>query len=527
MGWRVGGVRIERENALSGVEALTSAVALDPPLNAAESLVVEAFYNGTTARLDADAWIRASLLRGLCVHSGLVPGGTPAGLRLVGPKPIKDKPPPAPPRVAGELNLRGLQFDFPLVLKRLLLEHVQLADVRVVVLDLGGSVCAGFGGGRLHASHAVNLNDGFVSNGRVWLVDAEIGGDLNLDRAALLGQAGKRSALVLDGTRIGGRLYMRSGFCAEKEVSARSVRVEGSVYLDGGVFKGALSFAGARVGGDLSLSDATLDGSRYEQQAARHEGNERLHGLDLHRLRVEGGLEMLRVKLSPCKGKLTANLAQAHLGYLNDKVNSWHGAEKLMDGFTFDGIRISDENVNSVIWPVIRCLAESDSSWVGQRRKWLAEQPPKSWSAHPYDQVIAALRASGQEAAARSIAVARERQRRKAGRLRVGWPLNWLFGAVLGHGYRPAFAVLWSAAIIGVGSLWFGSASEKATKKPAPDFDAFGYSLDAFLPFDLGQVSAYVMTERADNFALWTMTVLGWLFAALIAGAVTGLLRKN
>lgn len=236
---------------------------------------------------------------------------------------------------------------------------------------------------------------------------------------------------------------------------------------------------------------------------------------------------MLRVERSPQRGEFTANLAQAHFGYLNDHVDSWHGAEKLMDGFTFDGIRISDKNVNSVIWPVIGSLAERDSSWVGQRRRWLAAQPSDSWSAHPYDQVIAALRASGQEAAAKSIAVERERQRRKEGRLRVGWLLNWLFGAVLGHGYRPAFAVLWSAAIIGGGSLWFGSASEKATKKPAPEFDAFGYSLDAFLPFDLGQVSAYVMTERADNRALWTMTVLGWLFAALIAGAVTGLLRKN
>jgi hypothetical protein len=35
------------------------------------------------------------------------------------------------------------------------------------------------------------------------------------------------------------------------------------------------------------------------------------------------------------------------------------------------------------------------------------------------------------------------------------------------------------------------------------------------------------MTSTSDNVVLWGMTTAGWLLAALVVGAVTGLLRKD
>ena len=470
---------------------------------------------------------------------------------------------------------------------RCALDYICLDDARMLFVDLGGSTCAGIHAGRLHVDHAVNLNERFESTRQVWIVDAAIGGDLNLDHAKLLGGSRDVRSLVLDGTRVDGRVYMRGEFRADCGVAARTTRVASSMYCDGGSFGGPLTLAGARIGGDLSLSDTALDGDSYSKDADYNDKQTYVHGLDLYRLRVEGSFEFLRADRTS-DGEFSVNLAQGHVGYINDHVNSWRGAEKILDGFTFGGIRISvsgGERVNPGIaawrhwgeygrllgWVRKRLesgedengqdesgedengedesgedesgeddkrkvrdwLVKQDTSWVARRRRWLAAQPKGRWSAHPYDQIRAALQASGQETAARTIAIERERRRRKHGRL--GWAgrgLNWLFGALLGHGYRPAFAVGWSFLIVTLGWAWFhgeigNGTAHKPSKTTAPDFSSFGYALDAFLPFDLGQVSSHVMLHTDGNLALWVLTTAGWLLAALIAGAVTGLLRKD
>ncbi len=522
-----------------GLDALIAAVTTgDCNLNSAETAVVGAFYRGEAFAAEPGANIAATVIRALCVHARLVEGGNPSGLRIEGAGHNL--------AITGKLDLRGQRIDFPLVLNSCVLDEIDLTDARALTVDLGGSTCARFVGGRMRLAHGLNLNDGFVARGKVWFADAHIGGDFNCDKARFDGEEGWAS-ILFDGSRIDGRVYMRDGFRAKRGVHAQSARIEGGMYCGSGIFERELYLAGARIEGDLILAGATLDGDLME-----HRNERETVSVNFNRLRVAGSLEWLRVQRTS-GGTFMVHLAQAHVGYLNDHVDSWHGARKVLDGFKFDGIRITGKvNPGIAAWrhwgefgrllgklrrrlegkerkgALQEWLVKEDTSWVGKRRRWLAAQRRPGWSAHPYDQVRAALRTAGQETAARAIAVERERRRRKQLSSGVDRLLNWIFGALLGHGYRPVFAVGWSALIVTLGWLWFADdPSEKATKTPAPDFSPIGYSLDAFLPFDIGQVSSYAMTAECDNIVLWGMTTAGWLLAALVAGAVTGLLRKD
>jgi hypothetical protein len=444
-----------------------------------------------------------------------------------------------------------------------------------VAIDLEGSECGAVVADRLHVDHGVVMSGGFEAHGRIWMPDASIGGDLNFGGAHLHGRPGE-AALLLDGARISGRLYLRrqgdQSFVANSGVTAQSARVEGSVLCTAALFERELNLRrlsvhgsvnlwratvrhnlrldGARISGDLRLKNATLDGPR----------------VSLRRAEVQGALTWQQVERT-LRGPLTVDLAQARAGYLEDDPENWHGAELELEGLSFGGmsvvgrggkidppllgVRHWGEKGGLLAWPRRRLekarklpgvafLVKEDQSWVGKRRRWLASQPSRRWSPDPYDQVRAALRKAGHDAASRSIAVERERRRRMHARLGLGRPVNWLFGAFLGYGYRPLYAFVWSAAVIFGGWLVFrGSDAScsgdpkapmcdfKIPKEDAPDFDSLGYSADAFLPFDLKQVSSWTPLDKADSYVLWGEIALGWLFTALLLGAVTGLLRKD
>jgi hypothetical protein len=181
----------------------------------------------------------------------------------------------------------------------------------------------------------------------------------------------------------------------------------------------------------------------------------------------------------------------------------------------------------------------------------LRTQPREAWSPQPYSQVSAALRRSGHDAAARSIAIQREVDRRRRGGLTVLDKISNLFlGVTLGHGYRPVYAAVWSLVIIVAGWLYFaelddrcapqgapplvaagyakaGSCDFKPPKRDAPDFQPLAYSIDTFLPFDLKQTTAWTPSESGRSTAAAVEAGLGWVFAALLLAGLSGLLRRE
>lgn len=257
---------------------------------------------------------------------------------------------------------------------------------------------------------------------------------------------------MLDGTRIGGRLYLRRArsvdFHATGGVFGRSTRVAGAALCTKGRFDREFDFTRARVEGDFSLKGAEVGTVPSEPGKApdaelllggMHVGGElslketTFDGPEIVLARTQVG-RSLRWSLQRTKAAspgLEVDLMQATAGYLHDDPDSWHEAKVRLDGFSFDGIAIRGEE------------------WLAKRKRWLGRQWEGGWSPYPYDQLRAALQRSGHEADARDIAVEREEARLGEEKLgAVTKVVRTIYGGLLGYGYKPFRFFVISAAII-------------------------------------------------------------------------------
>jgi hypothetical protein len=240
-------------------------------LRLSELVVLERFRDGEEADLTGKEPVRASFLRELC-GGGIEQGGAAseaAGLRLRHAR-VEDEH--AQEGAEGNLDLTGLQLGFALWLRDCELPTLILTDTHVLTLNLAGSTCAGIVGDRLSVERGLFLSR-LVASGRVWLPDASVGGDLNCIAAHFVAESEARSALLLNGARIGGRLFLRNSvrdgreirrFKSEGRIQAISVRIEGALVCHNGVFSNpdgrALDFSYARVGSGGSFPNCCIDG---------------------------------------------------------------------------------------------------------------------------------------------------------------------------------------------------------------------------------------------------------------------------
>ena len=109
---------------------------------------------------------------------------------------------------------------------------------------------------------AVLLRNGFAAEGMVWLSGAEIGGNLDCDRGKFQNPevadlAGSGRALIAEGAKVAGAVYLRYGFAAEGTVWLSSAEIGGSLECDGGKFQNgsgrALIAEGAKVARSVLL----------------------------------------------------------------------------------------------------------------------------------------------------------------------------------------------------------------------------------------------------------------------------------
>jgi hypothetical protein len=113
----------------------------------------------------------------------------------------------------------------------------------------------------------------------------------------------------------------------------------------------------------------------------------------------------------------------------------------------------------------------------------------------------------------------------------AAWLASWPLGAFVGFGYRPVLTVYWAITVVAAGWWLLPDAKTEYTFKQRdpepPPFNALAYSVDAFLPIDLRQVTSYTPKDSGPNLVLWLETGFGWLLAALLLAAVTGVLRRD
>lgn len=292
--------------------------------------------------------------------------------------------------IEGVLDLDGVTAICPIFFVcGVVAGSVFLVDASIVQLGLDGSRIASLRGDRLKARGSVFLRKGFVTKGTVRLLGAEIGGDLNC-RSGRFTVSESEPAVFCDGARITGSVNLNRGFVAEGEVRLLGAEIGGNLECSGGWFT-------AKGGGNaLSCDSARVAGSFLFRKEA-------------------GGAPTM------CSGSVS--LTRMEVGLLCDDVDLWPRPLDL-DGFIYGGIV-----ANSSHDPKKRI------AWLDKN---LAHRPDIPFSPKPWEQLIKVLRASGHEAEARQIAMAKEDRMRLHGR--IPWPVSWLhwvFGLLAGYGYAP------------------------------------------------------------------------------------------
>jgi hypothetical protein len=310
---------------------------------------------------------------------------------------------------------------------------------------------------------------GFTATGGVRLLRARIGGSLNFDTATLTNPGGH--ALYGDGLTVDHGLVCREGFTAHGEVS----------------------LLGAHIGAQLDFSWATLTNPG---------------GLTLDLARLRATTVFLRWLPTPPSW---VNLIHAQVGELTDDAASWPDRVNLR-GFAYDAVY------------------EQPTASARQRLAWLGRDSG-GYAPQPYEQLIAVYHRAGRDQDARTVAIAKQRVRRRTLPLaRKVWSL--LLDVLVGYGYRTWLAGVWLLGFVLAGWWIFDQAHPAHLIAPEPPgerplFHAGLYALDLLLPIgDLNYQGAWIARGWARGFWLgWILA--GWVLTTAVLAALAGILKRD
>lgn len=413
----------------------------------------------------------------------------------------------------------------------------------------------------------VFLRRGFRASGEVRFPHARVSTDFDCTQgtftAKLLDARQLTSALNLEGIVVGGSVFLRGGFRAQGMVLLHGAQVEFNLDCVGGRFENpaqqgvsetgtALNFDASVVKGTVILSDHFCASGLVRLISAQISGDLRCtaaylgNGLIAERASI-GGTLFWRDILSPSTSNL--NVIGTSADSLSDDAASWPGKGNLqLDGFVY------------------RRFSAFSPRGARERLDWLSRV--KSLTPQPFRQLANALTDRDERGSRRVLyEMARLRDQENQGVAARIW--SFMFRHAAGYGYYPGRA-LWcliGLTVIGFG-LFFGGyrvGSIVPTDKDTyysfkcclrvPDyyerFHASIYSLENSFPVvKFGQAdhwqpdpsssgSAWLPTERPRSLTYaicspaalrvfrWVQILLGWFFATLGLGAVTGLVRRD
>ncbi|MFZ5931615.1 MAG: hypothetical protein ACOY15_10425 [Pseudomonadota bacterium] len=510
--------------------------------------------------------IRAEVIRALCLGRGITPPVDPKGIHIRGA------------RIVGPLDLGYANIPFPLGFNACYFEHkIYLLSADIVSINLNGAYLAdGMWAEGLSVKGNVLLRNGFIACSEILFTGGDIGGQLDCSGGHFHNPKG--TAFEASGLTVKGPVYLGDGFIARGKVNFIAVQIGNDLNCSGGSFenqkgfsiniagatvkgsvllqngfnaKGQVVLNGAIVGINLSCTGATFDnleGMAFSADGLQIKGlvllNEgfiargevRLNGADIGgQLTCTGGhfenFSGTALNLDSVKVAATAfltrvkicgvlNLRGAQISELADDKQSWPDQGKLLlDQFKYDSIVVN---------------ASTDAK---SRLKWLSLQPTNSkdygFRPQPYEQLVKVLRAMGHESDARKIAIAKQQEMRKTlGPVARAW--SWILRISTGYGYETWRAFIGMALMVAIGTAVFsfanGSGDMVATSDGAyvPIFNAFIYSLDAFLPIvDLHQETYWLPQSEPFKWYLWFHISAGWILSTISVAAFTGLFKDE
>ncbi|MFR9791332.1 membrane-associated oxidoreductase [Streptomyces sp. MB22_4] len=445
--------------------------------------------------------VRAEFLRELLL-AGPVREDRTAGLKVRGA------------RITGRLDLKYGTVAHAVRLRHCHFEQApDLYGARMLALVLSDSVLPGLTAGTLRA------------DGTVRITCCRVTGPVRLQGAKVAG------AFFANGAHLG----TPDEDPEEAVLQLNHAELATDVWAPGLVAHGTVQLNGAVVGGQVNLNDAVLDAP----------GGTALHaevlavGTDLHamRLRARG-----RVNLSGARIPRQLNLAHARLsnpdGHALRASSSVIGELWLRSAAPIQGtvnLRRAQFDMLHVlpeVWPD-RVQLDGLSYRVltphlpAEQRLPLLEREPDGYLPYLYEQLTTAYRTVGDDAAARTVQLAKLRRHRGTlppyARL---W--GYLQDAAVGYGFRPMRAAFWLLLLLCTGTLAFTLHHPPALKpSEAPAFNPLFYTLDLLLPIiDFGQESAFA-PRGGYQWLSYLLIALGWVLATTIAAGVTRSLNRQ
>jgi len=362
-----------------------------------------------------------------------------------------------------------------------------------------------------------NMLCGFTVTGEVRLIHAHIRGQLDFTGATLTNPHG--AALSADGITVDQDLLGRREFIVTGEARLPGARIGGQLDFTGATLTAASSksdskktwalaadginvandmvcgftvtgevrLPGARVGGDLDFTGATLT-------------NVNGTALDLR------GVSASALRLTPQSAPDgVVDLTNASVGTFIDDPASWPAVFQLR-GFAYSTLDNREVSTRA-------------------RLRWLRRHPGR-FTPQTYDQLAETYRRAGEDGAARKVAVAKQWHRRRPYN-----PLSWLWYFSVGYGYRTWQALVWLVALAVAGSVVFTRAYPVhmvAVTAHPPRFQPVVYTLDVLLPVvGLGQKAGWQPATPGLLDWYWGLTAAGWVLATAVVAGLTGVLKRD
>ncbi|MFE2289311.1 oxidoreductase [Streptomyces sp. NPDC059443] len=481
--------------------------------------------------------VRAQVVALLLLHGpGPVPGRV-ASLKLRGV------------RITGRLDLSGGTVSPYVELQSCRFDgEIQLSETRFGTLRLVNCAIPRLDAARLHTEGDLHLPRCRVARG-IRLTDAQIGTDLLISEAVVQ-RDNKGRAMAADGMSVAqdfqGELLRTYG-----EVSLRGAKVGVSMNLRGARLSNpygrrALNAPQLTVERTLYLTSIALDATTGDFDPSSTPpygiGQTPPRGQRTQRFECRGGLrlddgrfgdavdfygarftlaedqevslrrihtpELRFVGERPERGRVV--VSGSKVVKLVDMATSWPGPGRVsMEGFDYE------------------ILAPRGHFPLTRRLEWVEAATPE-YSPEPYERLAAVLRASGEDADAREVLLAKQRRRRTTlpPALRAwGYLQDWL----VVYGYRPGRAALWMVVLWAAGALLFylHGAPPPIKADEHPDWNPALFALDLLLPvIDLGQQDQWNL-KGGWQWGAAALVILGWILATTVAAGASRLLRRG
>ncbi|TYK50710.1 hypothetical protein FXF68_09465 [Actinomadura decatromicini] len=401
-------------------------------------------------------------------------------------------------------------------------------------------------GGSFYGTKAIVRTNGGTA---LSLRGTVIGGDLELQSANLTGDITGRAcdvgrAVILDQIEVASRkppALNLPGLKVGSDFSASKAVIDGGISLAGASISGEASFIESEVKGIGDLPSLSLDRGELKGQLsfahAKLHGQIRLHGAHIHAVlsfdntvltcpRKKKGEEIVALIMRHMIVDESVYAQFAEIGGAMDLIDARVGAWR--------DVKDAWPEVIAVVGFKYNAITGSPKVTIKDRLEWCNRNKP-SFALQPFEQLAQVCRASGNEEDARKIGIEMQRLLRNHNkseiRKLVTVPWSFTLRVLIGYGYKPWRIVVPFVIFAIIGTIIFSTlhADGHITTVPGPrklDFNSFRYTVDLLFPVALlGQRGNFVVDSVAAWFSFF-FTVTGWFLTYIFIAGLAGIFKR-